>query len=52
MRGWICMGIYFNRVEFESGYRVGGSSRFTVYVPFYARQMYKLASKTAQNDIT
>lgn len=52
MRGWICMGIYFNRVEFESGYRVGGSSRFTAYVPFYARQMYKLASKTAQNDIT
>lgn len=24
MRGWICMGIYFNRVEFESAYRVGG----------------------------
>lgn len=35
MRGWICMGIYFNRVEFESGYRVvGGSADFQLMSPF------------------
>lgn len=40
MRGWICMGIYFNRVEFESGYRVGG-----------VKQIYSLCPLLCKTDV-